>query len=100
MRSSFFSRPPLRLIWNTENFMRASAHGSAGRWRRRGIEGTRRAACRLLGLGGAAGAAAAIGHHVVELQAHLLAHGELGVAALAFATELLLEREDRLGPRQ
>ena len=39
-----------------------------------------------------------VGHQGVELQAHLLGHRELGVAALAFAAELLLQGEHRLRP--
>lgn len=40
------------------------------------------------------------GPHVVDRQPDLLAHRELGVAALAFAAQLLLQREDRLRTRE
>src|SRR6185369_4925635 len=105
MRSSFFSRPPLRLIWNTENFISASAeplsrrlrppqgaanNGERGESSFRSSSEAGRALHVFLG----------VGHHVVELQPHLLADRQFRVAALAFTAELLLQREHRLWPRQ
>ena len=37
---------------------------------------------------------------VLELQAHLFGHGQLGVAALAFAAQFLLQRKHRLRARK
>src|SRR3569832_1614281 len=79
MRSSFFSRPPLRLIWKTENFMSLRLRGDAA---------------------GAAHVLLGVRHHVVELQAHLLADRKFRVAPLALARELFLQREHRLRARQ
>src|SRR6187551_3389197 len=79
MRSSFLRRPPLRLTWKTENFMSCGARG-----------GGRSPGQTLL----------VEGADVVDRQAHLLADGELRVAALALAAEFLLQREDRLGTRE
>src|SRR5438105_13312280 len=87
MRSSFFSRPPLRLIWKTENFM--------------GIRGPGPRSLRLdAETRGALHGFLRVRHHVVELQAHLLAHRQLGIAPLAFAAQLLLQGEDGLRARE
>src|SRR3989344_3223328 len=91
MRSSFFSRPPRRLIWKTENFIATHA---------------KRASCSF-GFGSDTGGFThllhillGVGHQGVELQAHLLGHRQFGVAALALAAEFLLQSKHRLRARQ
>src|SRR4051812_18003202 len=102
MRSSFLSRPPLRLTWNTENFTAASARAIRG-----GARAGRRATAargaelgrRSFRLGSDSGAFLGVRHHVIELQAHLFAHRQLGIAAFSLPAELLLQGEHRLRAR-
>src|SRR5215216_8206879 len=106
MRSSFLRRPPLRLTWKTENFT-VPARPPEGHWAPLGgavstrIDERGEASCGAGGWGcGFRQSLFLEGSHVVDRQPHLLAHRELGVAALAFAAQFLLQREDGLGARQ
>src|SRR5690348_5455486 len=80
MRSSFFSRPPLRLTWYVPNLMACSAGTSPSRSGPSGMRGT--------------------GLQVLDLQLEPLGEAERGVAALDLARELLLQREDALRARE
>src|ERR1700761_6416059 len=75
MRSSFFSRPPLRLTWYVPNFMNFAPAPSL-----------RSRVCS--------------GLQVLDLQLEPLREAERGVAAFDLARQFLLQREHALRPRQ
>src|ERR1700760_3987034 len=75
MRSSFFSRPPLRLTWYVPNFM-CSAPTPGARSR------------------------VSSGLQVLDLQLEPLREAERGVATFDLARQFLLQRENALRPRQ